>query len=110
MLVDMIQEWKMVVYPLAVIILYLLLLRYLDKQSVDNQPLSDAEYISQAALIKGTSEYDIFFECAKEWHISNRKVENDFKEYLLRGHMPYYVKDFVRKTRKDTEEKKSAEN
>ncbi|MCP4112793.1 MAG: hypothetical protein GY749_45905 [Desulfobacteraceae bacterium] len=105
MLVDMVQEWTTVVYPLAVI-LYLLLLRYLDKQS-DNQPLSDAEYISQAALKKGTSEYDIFFECAEEWHISNRRVENDFKEYLLRGHMPYYVKDFVRK---DTEEKKSAEN
>ena len=105
MLADTMQEWTMVVYPLAVI-LYLLLLRYLDKQPADKQPPTDAEYISEAALKKGTSEYDIFFECAEDWHISKRKVENDFKVYLLQGYLPYYVKDFARKIRKGTEGKK----
>ncbi len=105
MFIDIMQEWKMVVYPLAVI-LYLLLLRYIDKQSDDKQLLTDAEYITEAAHKKDSSEYDIFCECAENWHISKRKMENDFKEYLLRGYMPYYVKDFARKIRKDTEEKK----
>lgn len=98
---DMLAEWKMFFYPLAVIF-YLVFLRYLEKQSaMEDPPLTDAEYISKIARSKEESEYNVFHVCAEEWHVSDRKVEQDFKEYLLHGYIPYYVKDFIRKIRKE---------
>ncbi len=96
---DIFSDWKIVVYSL-VAIFYFQLIKYLDKQFAQKRPFSDEEYLFKMAKIMECSEYDIFFQSAKEWRISKEKTEDDFKEYLLNETLPYYVKDFIRKTRK----------
>ena len=80
---------------------YLLFIRYIDRRGAKKRSLSDEEYLTKLSRVKRCSEYDIFCFAAGEWNISSKqKIESDFREYLLRGHIPYYVKDYLRKARK----------
>ena len=92
-------EWNLIIYPLMALF-YLQLIRQLNQSKLAKQPVSDEEYLAGIARIRGCSEYDLFFEAAKEWRIVNRRrIEEDFKDYLRHDAMPYYVKDYARKHR-----------
>lgn len=92
-------EWSILIYPLMALF-YLQLIRLLNQSNLAKQPVSDEEYIAGIARVRGCSEYDLFFEAAKEWRIANKgRIEEDFKDYLRYNAMPHYVKDFARKHR-----------
>lgn len=79
---------------------YLQLIRQLNQSNLARQPISDEEYITAIARGRGCSEYDLFFEAAKEWRITNKiRIEEDFRNYLRHNAMPHYVKDYARKRR-----------
>ena len=93
-------NWNLVAYSVAVL-LCLQFLRILEQSRLEKQPLSDEEYFSGIARMRGCSEYDLFFTAAGEWRINNKsRVEKDFKEYLSTSRLPYYVQDFTRKHRR----------
>ncbi len=96
-MLDNLSEWKTIIFML-IAFLCVLLIKLISKGP--KQPPGDQEYISKMARKRGCSEFDIFYLSAEEWHISKKRIEYDFKEYLLYEYVPYYVKDFVRKTRK----------
>ena len=82
---------------------YLLLLRHIDKQAVRPRPLNDYEFLYMLSRHKGCSEYDIFFQSAQDWRLSNQKIKNDFKDYLLEGRIPYYTQSYIRRMRESGE-------
>jgi hypothetical protein len=68
------------------------------------KPINVGEYLFKISRLMGKSEYDIFFKAAESWPVSKDQVEFDFKRYVSDGHIPYYVNDFVRKSKKHVDE------
>ncbi len=81
-------------------LVYLELFRRLDRFLSLKKPASDEEYLAFLARKYGISEHDLFFFAAKAWGRSQSRVETDFRHYLVAGHLPHYVRDFVRRERK----------
>ena len=57
------------------------------------------ESLYDISLKTGRSEYDLFNKSAKEWSVSDKVMDQDFKRYMFDQVTPYYAKDFVRKNR-----------
>ncbi len=51
------------------------------------------------SLKTGRTEYDLFNHSAKEWSVSDKVIDKDFKRYMSDQITPYYARDFVRKNR-----------
>jgi hypothetical protein len=62
-------------------------------------PLSDGEHLGSIAADRKSSEYDIFFSAAENWHVPASRVEADFRRYLADGTLPHYLRDFLRRNR-----------
>jgi transcriptional antiterminator len=99
MLDNLIFEWRMLVFP-VVAVLYFHLLRYFDHLYYARKPATTEEYLAWLARLSERSEYDLFFISAEDWNVSEQTIEEDFKNYLRDGFIPYYVADFVRKAKK----------
>ena len=56
------------------------------------------------SLETGQIEYDLFRKSAKDWAVSDDRIEQDFRRYMADQVLPYYVKDFVRKNFKHIDE------
>jgi hypothetical protein len=95
---SILKDWGMILFPLAALG-YFHLMRYLDNRFANRTPLSDEEYLTHMARSQSVSEYDIFCLASQQWHVPRERIDEDFKDYLVNDLMPYYVKDFVRKTR-----------
>jgi hypothetical protein len=80
------------------------LLFHWNKTSESDTPKTMEDYLYKIARVTGKSEYDIFLKSAEEWPISRRKIEEDFKDYLIYQFVPYYVRDFVRKNKEHVDE------
>ena len=91
-------QWKMILLPLAAFF-YIEFLKHLNQWHAARQPSSDEDYLAVEARAKSISEYDIFHIAAQTWRISKMRVDDDFKDYLIRGFMPHYVRDYVRRAR-----------
>ena len=89
-------EFKTVIY-LIIPIFYVILKRYYEKYYAEKRSFSDEEHLLNIARYRKCSEYDIFHLSAKNWHITRQQTEDDFKDYLLNGRLPHYVRDFIRK-------------
>lgn len=89
-------EYKTAIY-LIIPIFYVILKRYYEKYVAEKKIFSDEECLLHIARFHKRSEYDIFHLSAKNWHISEQQVENDFKVYLRQGQLPHYLRDFIRK-------------
>jgi len=55
------------------------------------------------------SEYDIFVKSGKKWNFSEMKIEHDFKNYLLKNEIPFYVRDFLKEQRTEEERQRRDE-
>lgn len=75
-------------------------LHALNKRKIHDQPVIIEDYLYKIARITGKSEYDVFCKSAEAWPITQEKIEQDFKAYLLHQRVPYYVVDFVRKNKR----------
>jgi hypothetical protein len=95
---DIITKADSLIY-LILVILYLLFIKYAARKAAERRMLTDEEYIAKMARLRGRSEHDIFCIAAQEWHVSEKKADRDFKTYLKYNELPYYVKDYIRKSR-----------
>lgn len=93
-------QWHMVIYPLAALA-YFELLRRLDRYWARRAPLTDEEFLSQFARSHEISEFDVFGLAAPGWSINPDRIEEDFNAYLLKGILPHYVRDFIRRLRNE---------
>ncbi len=91
-------QWKMILLPLAAFF-YIEFLKHMNQRYAARQPVSDEEILAMEARAKSMSEYDVFQIAAQTWRISKMRVDDDFKDYLIRGFMPHYVRDYVRRLR-----------
>jgi hypothetical protein len=98
MVTETIGEANTIIYPLLAFF-YIFLMRKLNQQGVKNRVLSDEEFMAYLARQAECSEYDLFYASSDNWHVPKATIERDFKKYLRSGHLPYYVKDYVRKAR-----------
>jgi hypothetical protein len=89
-------SWKMILFPLAVL-LYLELMRRLERYWASRRPLSEEERLWLHARQQGISEYEVFRRAAAEWSMAPQRADADFKTYLTRQAMPHYVRDYIRK-------------
>jgi hypothetical protein len=74
-----------------------------DKRKED-KALSMEFYLYKIARLTGKSEYDVFCKSAEEWPVSQSRIDQDFKRYLIDQDVPHYVNDFVRKNKKHIDE------
>jgi hypothetical protein len=89
-------EWRQIILPLAAVI-YLYILWRLEKWQLKRREFTDSERLAILARNRGCSEYDIFLLSAKQWSVTEKKVYEDFKDYVTKGDMPFYARDYVRK-------------
>ncbi len=61
-------------------------------------------YLQKITLVTGFSVYDTFCKSAEEWRVSADRMNRDFRIYLSSQRIPFYVKDFVRKSQKHIDE------
>lgn len=57
---------------------------------------TDVEKLFDAARQYDCSEFDIFTKTGIKWNIPEKRVKEDFKNYLLYGDIPFYIRDFLR--------------
>lgn len=82
---------------LAVGVGYVLVIRHLSRRASRPRVLTDAEMLVALARMSPYSEYEIFGQAAREWHVPERLVDDHFKAYLVDGRIPHYVNAFTRK-------------
>jgi len=90
----------------AVMIVWILLRASLPKTPKDGQadPIILDDYIQKITRVTGNSAYDTFFKSAEQWRVPADKIELDFRRYLSSQSIPFYVKDFIRKSQKHIDE------
>ena len=54
--------------------------------------------------VNGKPISDPFSISAEEWRVSADRIDQDFRKYLSSQSIPFYVKDFVRKSQKHVDE------
>lgn len=62
------------------------------------------DYLLKITRVTGISAYDTFRMSAEQWRIPTDRMEQDFTMYLATQKIPYYVKDVIRKSRKQIDE------
>jgi hypothetical protein len=67
-------------------------------------PISIEDYLQKITRVTGHSAYDTFHKSAEGWQVSDDTINRDFRIYLSTQNVPYYVKDFVRKSQKHIDE------
>jgi len=90
----------------AVVLVWWLVRAYVlktqDNSEIDS--ITVENYLQKITQATGISVYDTFRKSAEEWSVSADRIEKDFKRYLSSQSVPYYVKDFVRKSQKPIDE------
>lgn len=78
-------------------LIYVLLKVYLEKRLAPMDSLGDDYDLSDLAFSTGKSVYDVFKTAAGTWNVAVEKCEDDFRKYLTQGHIPHYVRDYLRR-------------
>ena len=66
--------------------------------------IATEDYIQMITQITGISAYETFRKSAEDWHIPSDRIDKDFSKYLSSQTIPYYVKDFVRRSQTHIDE------
>lgn len=85
-----------VIIAMVVSIVLLFAALYVLEVKLRKRKKEDSELLFLIARLKRCSEYDIFISAAKRWAVPEDRIDEDFKAYLLKGVMPFYVRSFVR--------------
>jgi len=90
----------------AVMLVWCLIRHNLRKtpQNSQTDPISMDNYLQKITLVTGLSVYDTFCTSAEDWRVSADIIDQDFRRYLSSQSVPFYVKDFVRKSQKHIDE------
>ena len=105
MVTESFQEWTPVVFFVStlVYIVFMHHLEKLEKRFRSGIPATDTECLAKMARMLECSEFDIFCASTGNWNVPKSKINEDFKSYLVQGHLPYYVRDFIRRNKKEIE-------
>lgn len=90
----------------AVMLVWCLVRNYLRKteDKTAATQIATEDYIQKITQITGISAYETFRKSAEEWHVPSDRIEKDFSKYLSSQAIPYYVKDFIRKSQAHIDE------
>jgi hypothetical protein len=66
-------------------------------------PPSD-ELLLAISSATGINEYELFRKAAQSWGVSGGRIDKDFSHYMATHRLPYYVTDFARKNRFQTDD------
>jgi hypothetical protein len=69
----------------------------------DSLPPSN-DLLSSISSSTGINEYELFRKAAHSWGVSGERIEKDFKTYMGTHRLPYYVTDYARKNRFQTDD------
>lgn len=96
-LIDLIIHSKPIQIVLSMIIVTIIgtIIFVITERRLRRMKKSDEDLLFDRARSVGCSEYDIFVQSGKKWNFSDMKIEDDFKNYLLRNELPFYVRDFL---------------
>ena len=84
---------------------YLFWTLYRKVQQYSQTDLEERENsLYKVSLETGQTEYDLFRKSAKDWAVSDDRIEQDFRRYMSDQVLPYYVKDFVRRNCENIDE------
>ena len=98
MIMDLFLKSETFVFLLLAIV-YVLGKKSIETHERRHRRVGDEEFLAWMAADRKCSEYDLFLLAAGDWQVANARVEGDFKQYLMQGIVPHYVRDFVRKNR-----------
>ena len=82
---------------IAITLVYLFIKLYFKKRAASTPVLSDNERLTNLALSRDQSVYEIFHCAASTWTIPDQDVRGHFKQYVQSGDLPHYVRDFLRR-------------
>ena len=90
----------------AVMLVWYLVRAYLrtTKKNGQSDQIAMEDYLQKITLVTGFSVYDTFCKSAEEWRVSADRINRDFRIYLSSQSIPFYVKDFIRKSEKHIDE------
>ena len=74
-------------------------LHFFEKQARAPREPGETDMLFLLARSTETSEFAQFRDAAQSWNIPEHKADKDFNRYLLEGHLPYYVRDYLRKAK-----------
>jgi hypothetical protein len=94
-------QWYLMLYPLAVVA-YFELIKRLDRYWIKRTKLTDEEILTCFARASEISEFEVFKMAAPDWSVPPSKIEEDFTAYLKEGILPHYLRDFIRRLRKES--------
>ena len=80
-------------------VIYVLGKKAIEKHERRSRTLSDEELLAAMAVDRKCSEFDLFRLAGRQWQVAALRVDNDFRDYLIRGQIPHYVRDFIRKNK-----------
>ena len=89
------------VFLLAAVV-YVLGKKLIEKYERRNRTLTDEERLAAMAAETDCSEFDLFRQAGRQWQVAAGQIDDDFRHYLTRGHLPFYVRDFIRKNEPGT--------
>jgi hypothetical protein len=61
------------------------------------------ELLTTLSSSTGISEYELFRNAAEAWNVSAERIDEDFRRYMASHRLPYYVTDYARKNRFQTD-------
>ena len=68
---------------------------YLEKRLAPLDAVGDERRLAELAFSCGCSVYDLFRAAAAPWNFTDRKIDQDFKNYVTAGDVPGYLHDFL---------------
>ncbi|MFH1985300.1 MAG: hypothetical protein ABIL58_25975 [Pseudomonadota bacterium] len=104
-LTSLLNLLNVAVLALAVVF-FLKLLRHIAALEHAITPDTDEAFLGRMALMQGTSEYRIFHDAAETWNVSGGRIDEDFNVFVTEGHMPHYVRDFIRHERQKADSRR----
>lgn len=107
MLVEISTEMGGAAFYIGAVLIYMLvmfIIYKLEARNARNRKIDDLTSIQLLARKWNCSEYDLFHRSKSDWNISNGIVDQNFKEYMTEGVLPFYVRDFLRRHQKEAEQ------
>ena len=65
--------------------------------------LPSDDLLSSLSSSTGINEYELFRKAAENWNVAAERIDEDFRRYMASQRLPYYVTDYTRKYRFQTD-------
>jgi hypothetical protein len=88
------------IFWIAVFLLIYCIYLYLRTRHYKKRSATEYEKLVVLAGISEKSEFNIFEISGEKWEISKERLDHDFRVYLENGTIPFYVRDYIRNSKK----------